>query len=373
MMSVNQKVLYFSRDFTTHDQRFLTSLSETDFEIAYLRLENRHKRKAEEVLPDIIKIFPALNQDSFFSYSKILNNLNKLKKIIQEFKPDLIHAGPIQSCAFLVALSGFSPLITMSWGSDILVDSENNILNKWNTKYTLGKTNQFLGDCETVKEKAIQIGFSQEKITVFPWGINLDKFKPENNSDIRNQLGWQDNFIILSLRSWEEIYGVDLVVKAFIDVSNQFPEIRLLLLGDGSQRNLLRQMISTAGVSDKVHFGGLIDQNDLPQYYQTADLYLSASYSDGSSVSLMEALASALPPLVSDIPSNQEWIKEGENGWLFKVGEVEDLQRKIITVVNNKPLLSDIRKQARQTAEKKADWTLNFQKLMNAYKKALSV
>ena len=51
-MSATKKVLYFSRDFTTHDQRFLTSLSETDYEVAYLRLENRYGRNAEDVLPD---------------------------------------------------------------------------------------------------------------------------------------------------------------------------------------------------------------------------------------------------------------------------------------------------------------------------------
>jgi glycosyltransferase involved in cell wall biosynthesis len=366
-MSVNQKVLFFSRDFSTHDQRFLTSLLETDYEVAYLRLENRSRRNAEEVLPGTIKIFPTLNQNSYFSYQKTLKNLNKLKKIIHEFNPNLIHAGPIQTCSFLTALSGFSPLVTMSWGSDILVDSEKNILNKWITKYTLKKTNHFLGDCETVKKKAIQFGFPQERITIFPWGIDLEKFFPSNNSDLRNELGWQDNFIILSLRSWETIYGVDVVVNAFTEASKLLPEIRLLLLGDGSQKDIIYQMVSEAGISDKVHFGGLIAQKNLPDYYQTADLYVSASYSDGSSVSLMEALASALPPLVSDIPSNQEWIKEGKNGWLFKVGDVEDLKRKIITVVDNKARLSDIQKQARQTAEEKADWTLNFQKLMNAY------
>lgn len=372
-MSVNQKVLFFSRDFSTHDQRFLTSLSETDHEVAYLRLENRHKRKPEDVLPESIKIFPPLNQDSLFSYPKMLDNLKKLKLIIQEYKPDLIHAGPIQSCAFLTALSGFSPLVTMSWGSDILVDSEKNILNKWNTKYTLKKTNHFLGDCETVKKKAIQFGFPQERITTFPWGINLEKFFPSNNSDLRNELGWQDNFIILSLRSWETIYGVDVVVNAFTEASKLLPEIRLLLLGDGSQKDIIYQMVSEAGISDKVHFGGLIAQKNLPDYYQTADLYVSASYSDGSSVSLMESLASALPSLVSDIPSNQEWIKEGKNGWLFKVGDVEDLKRKIIDIASHQEELLDIGKQARLTAEKKADWNLNFKKMLNAYQMVLSV
>ena len=55
--------------------------------------------------------------------------------------------------------------------------------------------------------------------------------------------------------------------------------------------------------------------------YRAADLYLSASHSDGSSVSLMEALGCGLPVLVSDIPGNREWVTDGEQGWLFPDGD----------------------------------------------------
>ena len=163
-----------------------------------------------------------------------------------------------------------------------------------------------------------------------------------------------------------------MVGRAFVEAVRELPDIRLILLGDGSQREMIHEIIASSGVSDKVYFGGLIDQKNLPEYYQTADLYLSASYSDGASVSLMEALASGLPTLVSDIPCNQEWIKEGENGWLFKVGDVEDLKRKISRIYDKREKLSEMRKQSRLTAENKADWLLNFQKLLQAYQKVLS-
>ena len=58
-----------------------------------------------------------------------------------------------------------------------------------------------------------------------------------------------------------------------------------------------------------------------PGFYRSADLYLSASHSDGSSVSLMEALACGRPVLVSDIPGNREWIENSPAGWLFPDGD----------------------------------------------------
>jgi glycosyltransferase involved in cell wall biosynthesis len=64
-----------------------------------------------------------------------------------------------------------------------------------------------------------------------------------------------------------------------------------------------------------------------------ADLYISPSHVDGSSVSLMEALACGLPALVSDIPANQEWVSEGVNGWLFPDGNADILAEKILAVI----------------------------------------
>ena len=76
----------------------------------------------------------------------------------------------------------------------------------------------------------------------------------------------------------------------------------------------MRRILEQGDVLDRVHFGGQVGYDNLPLYYGASDLYLSASHSDGSSVSLMEALASGLPVLVSDIPGNREWISEGKTG-----------------------------------------------------------
>jgi glycosyltransferase involved in cell wall biosynthesis len=82
-------------------------------------------------------------------------------------------------------------------------------------------------------------------------------------------------------------------------------------------------------------------------------------------------LGCGLPVLVSDLPSNQEWIKDAENGWLFKTGSVEDLKLKILDVYKNQNKLPIICKQARLTAEKKANWSENFKKLLEAYNSAV--
>ena len=174
--------------------------------------------------------------------------------------------------------------------------------------------------------------------------------------------------MVLSLRTWEPLYGVDVVVKAFCQAAAREPRLRLMLLGGGSQAGHLRQLLAQHGLLERVHFGGQVSGDDLPAYYRAADLYVSASHSDGSSVSLMEALASGLPVLVSDIPGNREWIGPGEGaGWLFPDGDFTALGAGMLRAAADESGLPEQRRAARTLAERRADWKQNFQQLLRAY------
>jgi glycosyltransferase involved in cell wall biosynthesis len=103
-----------------------------------------------------------------------------------------------------------------------------------------------------------------------------------------------------------------------------------------------------------------------------ADLYLSASHTDGSSVSLLEAMASGCPVVVSDIPGNREWVRSGVNGWLFKDGDSNAMAQSILLAIETRGTLAEMGMAARQIAEQRADWRKNFPKLIQAYFLAMS-
>ncbi len=156
-------------------------------------------------------------------------------------------------------------------------------------------------------------------------------------------------------------------------VAHSRPELSLILLGGGSQGARIRQILHNGGALERVTFGGQISQNELPRWYHWADVYISPSHVDGSSVSLMEAMACGLPCLVSDIPTNKEWVTEGENGWLFPDGDVDALAAKILQAVDQYKSLPKIGRAARAVAERRADWKKNSVKLMQAYQQALQL
>ena len=84
----------------------------------------------------------------------------------------------------------------------------------------------------------------------------------------------------------------------------------------------------------------------------------------------MQALACGCPALVSDIPSNQEWVQPGEVGELFRDGDVASLKQKLLQMVED-PKLAQYGVKAREVAEDRADWGKNFQKLLGAYQLAV--
>lgn len=360
------RILYFSRDYTPHDQRYLTALAKTNHRVYYLRLEKGpHVLEDRPLPPEIEQVQWAGGKHPVSLYDG-LRLCSDLRRVIRQVKPDLIHAGPIQRSAFLVALSGFQPLVSMSWGYDLLHDAKINPLWRWATRYTLRHSAAMVGDCNTIRQQAVCYGMPDNRIVTFPWGVDIHHF---NVSTF--QRSNDPTFTLLSTRGFEPIYGIDVIACAFVIAAGKCPELHLTLLGNGPQAAAIRQIFLIGGVYDRVHFPGQVPNADLPSYYQNADVYLSASHSDGTSISLLEAFACGTPAIVSDIPGNQEWVTPGENGWLFPEGNAAALASVILDAVKKRPTLPEMGHKARLLAEARADWERNFPQLEKAYAIAL--
>lgn len=361
------KLIYFSLDYTPHDHRFLSALSASEHDVYYVRLQRGPRQNEDRPVPENIHIVQWVGGQKPFEWQDLPKYVLGLRRIIREVKPDLIHAGPIQTCAFIAVLSGFRPILTMSWGFDLMKDVHRNGWWEWVTKFTLKRSTFFTSDAFVTRDMAVKYGMNPDKTVVFPWGVDLEHFSPKDWSSAR-----KDSFTIFCNRSWEPNYGVDVLARAFVRVAQQRPEVSLLLLGGGSQGTQLRRILQHGGVDERVSFPGFINNDDLPRWYRMADLYISPSHVDGSSVSLMEALASGLPCLVSDIPANKEWVMNDENGWLFKDGDDAELAARILKAMDGRASLPAIGRNARATAEQKANWPKNARVLLETYQKTLA-
>ncbi len=378
------RVIYFSSSYGPHDHRFLASLANTGHEVHYLRLGDESVVTERRPIPPNIEQVHWIGSQRSYRWREVPALARELRGITRRINPDLIHAGPIQTCAFVSAVSGFRPLLTMSWGFDLMQDAYRNPAMRWMTSFTLRRSAYFASDAQATCDRAVALGMRRDRTAVFPWGIDLRLFAPgsrEPNRAARDRRRGQPEIlpkreggaglVFFCNRSWEPRYGVDILARAFAEAVRENPRIRLVLVGTGSQGQDIKGALREVEASGRVLFPGRLQYSELPRWYRLADVFVSPSHVDGSSVSLMEALACGVPALVSDIPANREWVQDGVNGWLFPDGDTQALTGRILELARRRSSFSREGESARMTAEKKADWKRNFGVLLEAYERAV--
>ncbi|HEX7557190.1 MAG TPA: glycosyltransferase, partial [Leptolinea sp.] len=225
------RVLYASRSLGVHDERFLKALSETSHEVFFLPLTSI-------VAPGMI--LPAgvrqINQPT----EKMITPFT-VGDLLERWKIDLVHAGPVYDVARAVAFSGFRPLVSMSWGFDLLWEAEHELLLWMAIKETLEHTAVFFCDAHSVEAKAIsEYGFDPHRIVVFPWGVDHNMFFP---TGIKANRSSSQPLRLFSNRAWEDKYGVDVLIDGLIRAGKSGLQFIAVLAGEGSMKRALQEKI----------------------------------------------------------------------------------------------------------------------------------
>ncbi|MGZ9224775.1 MAG: glycosyltransferase, partial [Anaerolineales bacterium] len=192
------KILYFSKSYTPHDYRFLSSLSKTEHEIYYAKLETNKRQTEDRPAPENVQQILWAGGQHEFRWRDVPRLTFDFRHVVKEVKPDIIHAGPIQTCAFVAILSGFRPVLTMSWGYDLALEADRNSWMKRITRFVLRNSAYFISDAQFTRDKAVAFGMDLKKTVVFPWGIDLEQFKP--SAEKRSK-----TITLFCSRTWESI------------------------------------------------------------------------------------------------------------------------------------------------------------------------
>ena len=359
-------VLYISRGYTTHDRRFLGSFAKAGWSPTHLPLID--ERLDSRPLPEGVKQMSWGDNKWPESHEEILSRVKHLLNVLVEMKPDVVIAGPVQQGSLIAALAGADPLVTVSWGTDVLVDADSSAECNHATRRALGASALVFGDCRAVREAVKAHGGPDDAhIVTFPWGIDLDRYRPGPSSlKIREQLGWQDAEVFISTRTWEPVYAIDVLLKAFAALHRKHDSVRLVLLGDGSLAPQIHAQIEELGIDHLVHAPGRVPQSDLPDWFRMADAYVSSALSDGTSISLLEAMATGLPVVVSESFGNLEWVQQGVNGALAQPGRASSLAEAMRFVIEDPSRSRRMSSTNIEIANSKANWDKNFPELVRA-------
>lgn len=210
-------------------------------------------------------------------------------------------------------------------------------------------------------------------IAVVSNGVDLSNFKPgEASQDIYAKYKIPDDkLVVLYIGRIDPEKKVGLVVDSFKKVHKKIPESLLLLVGDGVDRPRLEKKVATDGLDGDVKFLGKILPPDLYELYKVGDVFVTASEIETQGIVLIEASATGLPLVAVDKGAVSEVCIDGENGFLCKPGDVDEISDAIIRILSDKNLRNKFSKNSIKIA-KEHDFEKTLDKFINIYNKVLN-
>ncbi len=363
------RILLLSDTFSEHTEKWALGLAEQGVEVGLFSFNKASyswylNKKNIKVLFEPINRLEADSAASKLSYLKFVI---PLKKAINEFKPDIVHAHYATSYGLIGALSGFHPFVISAWGTDVMKFPQKNIINKTILKFNLRRADAICATSQTIKDFLKPV--TNKKIHVIPFGVDIEDFKKKDVKSILDS----NSFVIGSIKPLEKLYNTDILIKAFdtLKKKNTEKSLKLLIIGEGSQLEFLKKLVVELQIEKDVTFTGRIPFSEVSNYFNMLDVLVNISDYESFGVSVIEAMACEKPVVATNTGGLKEIIENSNFGSLVEVGNVEQTASEIEKYLLDETLALNIGKAARQKVIEKYNWTNNIKQMIDVYNQLL--
>ena len=308
------------------------------------------------------KLFVSILERDFNVIQMFTSRLLKLQFDEMSFeKCSLIVAGPLTDAISAIPESISLPIIGVSHGFDINLESQNTEL-----KTNINRCCNIIADCNYVREILNGRYLFTKEVQLMPFGCDYEFFEnviPDYKSEPR----------ILVTRNWFPVHSNEVIITSLELLMKSKTRFDCTFIGDGPLLTEKVREISLRTGFSTIKFCGTMSKTDIRDEMTKNWLYVSAADSDGTSVSLLEAMSSGMICITSDFPSNLEWIQHGYSGFIFERKDSVSLSA-LIQEICSIPLAEKklIGERARLTAKTRGDWLVNREILMNACRRVIS-
>ncbi len=291
-----------------------------------------------------------------------------LKKVINEFKPDILHSHYASSYGLIGALSGFHPFIISMWGSDIFSFPNCSFLHKAVLKFSLSRADKLLSTSYIMKSEAKK--YTNKDIVVTPFGIDVNRFKPK----VVNSIFKKNEIVVGTIKNLEEIYGIEYLIKAFKIVKTKLPskKIKLMIAGEGSHRKSLEELVIKLNLSGDTIFTGYINNEEVQNYHNMLDIYVAVSLQESFGVAILEASACSKPVVVSNVGGLSEVVDDNKTGFIVEKENTESIAEALEVLLNNEKLRNELGRNGRNKVIKEYNWNDCVDGMISIYRSIIS-
>ncbi len=318
-----KRILFLADATSAHTKKWVQSFVNKGFEVglfSFFALNETDKKEYNQLnnftfYPSTLS-FSNANSGSKLSY---LSQSKIVKKIIDDFKPDFLHAHYASSYGLIGALTGFHPFYISVWGTDVFVFPKSNSISKFILKYNLKKADAVFSTSKAMAKETNL--YTNKPIEITPFGIDTNVFYPNK---IKAPYFESADFIFGTIKTMEENYANDIIIKAFAQLKKQTSKnIKLLMIGGGSLIPELKKLCIELGIENHVHFTGELKQALVAEHHNMIDCFLNTSINESFGVSVVEAMACGVPIIASASPGMLEVTNNGSNAFLVPIKNIE--------------------------------------------------
>jgi len=345
------KICFLADAQNVHTQKWTRYFADKNYDVHLITFQ-------ENVIPGV-KVYPVkltwpviINHNvPVFTKSGYFMYENVVKKLVKSIKPDILHAHWATSYGYLGARTGFHPYIISTWGRDVYKATKGSFFYKKLLRYSLNKADMVTATSHELAGQTQK--FTKNQVNHIPFGVDIDFWKPSlvNKTEKKLTIG--------IVKKLEPYYGVEYLIKAFHLVLKNFSNVRLVIIGDGSEKKRLENLTAELKINDYVEFLGLINHKDLPDYYRNIDIFVVPSLTESFGVVVVEAASCGLPVIASNVNGLPETVIDGETGFLVPPQNPQIIAEKILYLINNSDIRKRMGRAARTFVEEYYVWEKN--------------
>lgn len=333
-------------------------------------LKNIICRFAKNTHTDNIVVIP-------FPYSKILERYsldfiieNVMKKEFIKNKINIIHnwsAVPFGYYSIRANHKTKLPILTLLTARDIY-NPLSPIDDYWTNRisYVL-ENSDIVFSCSDDQKQRLKNTTSVD-IQIISHGVNIHKFNPNKKScELRKHLHLENEIFLFSLQRLHPRKGVEYLIRAMNEVVKNHSNVKLIIGGTGSEINKLKLLVNELKLQSKIELIGFIDEIELCSYYASCDIFVFHSLYEAFGIVLVEAMASGVPVVSTQVGAIPEVVRDKRTGILVQPSDSNALANAIIELIENENLRKKMGTEGRKIIEKEYNWENIAKKYENVY------
>lgn len=288
--------------------------------------------------------------------------LPRTRMLLHRIQPGILHAQYATGYGLLGALTGFHPYVVSVWGSDVLDFPNRSPLHRALLRFNLRHADRICSTSRYMSAKAKEHTDKEPVLT--PFGVDCDEFGPASKRP-------EGEITIGTVRSLEEGYGVEYLIQAFARILGRLPrcELKLMIVGDGSQRGRLEQVARRLDVGGLTQFVGWVPHREVPQYLQRLSIFVAASVHEESfGVAVLEASACGLPVVVSAVGGLPEVVEHQVTGLLVPPGDSVALADALEVLIEGRALRDRMGEAGRRFVLRRYEWRTTAKTMEDLYR-----